>query len=193
MKSASETASSTEQYIHTQEGRWYIGEPVWRIDSIAHALGQTARFRGNADLFYSVAEHSVLVSLLMEELNLGDPMEGLLHDAVESVLPDVSSPFKQFFPDLRKVEKDMELHMRMSFGLPIAKTDGCAKADWLALFIEAGQILPEKGEDFHDPYNLRPEAMRLRRNGWMVRGFAWDHAKGMFLSRYERLMRTRRG
>lgn len=173
-------------YIHTQTGRFYAAAPTWNIVGMAHALGQTARYRGNSDIFYSVAEHSVLVSLLMEQEVGGDPYEGLLHDATESVLPDVSSPFKQLLPDLRAFDKRLDASLRAHFGLPDGgKSKEAGLADWLALFIEAAQILPERGEDFEDPYNLRQDALKLRRQGWMVRGFEWNHAKGLFLSRYE--------
>lgn len=175
-------------YIHTQNGRFYAVNPTWHINSIAHALAQTARYRGNADKFYSVAEHSILVSLLMEEEVGGDPYEGLLHDATESVLPDVSSPFKQLLPDLKAFDKRLDASLRSYFGLAgPGKSKEAGLADWLALFIEAAQILPEKGEDFEDPYQLRPVALKLRRQGWMVHGFDWSHAKGLFLSRYEQV------
>ena len=180
------------RYIHTQGGRFYACTPVWRVDSIAHALGQTARYRGNADIFYSVAEHSILVSLLMEHEVGGDPMEGLHHDDSESVLPDVSSPFKGLFPDLRKFEKEhIDPSIRKHFGLPAKKTDENGIADWLALFIESAQILPERGVDFEDPYNLRVKALKLRREGWMVHGYEWNHAKGLYLARHNDLQHRR--
>jgi hypothetical protein len=180
------------RYIHTQGGRFYACDPVWRLDAIAHALGQTARYRGNADIFYSVAEHSVLVSLLMEHEVGGDPFEGIHHDDTESILPDVSSPFKGLFKDLRDFDKKfLEPHMRRHWGLPETKTDANALADWLALFIESAQILPERGEDFEDPYKLRPKAMALRKKGWMVHGYEWNHAKGLYLARHEELSKRR--
>jgi len=46
---------------------------------MAHALGQTARYRGNCDESIASPEHSVLVSLLMEHVVGGDPYEGILH------------------------------------------------------------------------------------------------------------------
>src|SRR5690242_19146212 len=94
LKSSSSTPQSP--YIHTQpepgsdDSRFYISRPVWRVDAMAHAMAQTARYRGNADEFYSVAEHSCLVSALMADVTGGDPFEGLMHDATESILPDVS-------------------------------------------------------------------------------------------------------
>lgn len=191
IKSASE-GYRDNRYIHTQGGRFYACRPEWRLDAIAHALGQTARYRGNADIFYSVAEHSVLVSLLMEHEVGGDPFEGLHHDDTESVLPDVSSPFKALFPDLRDFDKKfMEPNMRIHWGLSPIASEQQKIADWLALFIESAQILPERGEDFEDPHMLRPQAMQLRKKGWMVRGYEWDHAKGLYLARHEELVKRR--
>jgi uncharacterized protein len=179
-------------YIHTQAGRFYANRPTWDVNAIAHALGQTARYRGNTDEFYSVAEHSVLVSLLMQEVTGGDPREGLFHDATESVLPDVSAPFKQLFPDLRRVDNELDRSLRDHFGLPQEKTQACKHADWLALFIESAQILPERGADFEDPYNFRTEALRLReQKGWKIVCLPWREAKGIFLQRLRQLERKR--
>lgn len=179
-------------YIHTQSGRFYAANPTWDVTAIAHALGQTARYRGNADTFYSVAEHSVLVSLLVEQVTSADEspelsLEGLHHDDTESVLPDVSAPFKQLFPDLRSLDKTFEASIRTHFGLPAAKSNAVAKADWLALFIESAQILPGRGEDFEDPYGFRSEAMDLRESGWRIHCADWKTAKAMYLQRHQEL------
>jgi 5'-deoxynucleotidase YfbR-like HD superfamily hydrolase len=176
-------------YIHTQAGRFYASAPTWDVSAIAHALGQTARYRGNADTFYSVAEHSVLVSLLVSDYlkRPQDALEGLHHDDTESVLPDVSAPFKQLFPDLRNVDKQFDQSIRQHFSLPASKSNSVAKADWLALFIESAQILPGRGEDFEDPYNFRDEAMDLRERGWRVQCLDWRTAKAIYLQRHQEL------
>src|SRR5579859_1342638 len=144
----SSSAIPQDPYIHVQpdeEGnsRFYIRQPVWRPAAMAHSMAQTARYRWNGDEFYSVAEHSVLVAALMRDVVGGDPYEGVLHDAAESVLPDVSSPFKQLLPDLRKIEKELDHDIRDYFRLPTEKTQEATKADWLALFIEAAELIPE--------------------------------------------------
>ncbi len=63
-----------------------------RLDDIAHALAYLCRFAGHSALFYSVAEHSLLVSLLVPP-----PLavHGLLHDASEAYTGDLIAPIKQ--------------------------------------------------------------------------------------------------
>ena len=61
------------------------------IEDIAHALSLITRYTGHTDELYSVAQHSVLVSQ-----QVGPPweLEGLMHDASEAYLNDVSAPAK---------------------------------------------------------------------------------------------------
>lgn len=61
------------------------------ILEIAHSLGVTTRYTGHC-LFYSVAEHSVLVSHMVPP---EDALAGLLHDAPEAYLSDLSRPVKR--------------------------------------------------------------------------------------------------
>lgn len=76
------------------------------IRDIAHGLSNLCRFSGQCRKFYSVAEHSVLVSRLTPpEYALG----ALLHDASEAYgLNDVAGPIKSFFPDYVKAEDRLQ-------------------------------------------------------------------------------------
>lgn len=174
--------------VETTYGWFDPNKPVFDMRDIAHALGQLTRYNGHGRFFYSVAEHSVLVSRLVEVRQLGDPMEGLLHDATEAYLSDVPAPFKQFLPDLQAFDARMERALRAQTGLPAEKTPGIKRADWLALFIEAYDLLPSRGEGWVDPHNLRPEAIALRNDGWFIQGYTPDTATRYFTERYHELM-----
>lgn len=61
------------------------------IRDIAHALSQLCRYNGHTAAFYSVAQHSVVVSHLAD----AHPLWGLLHDAAEAYVGDMTAPWKR--------------------------------------------------------------------------------------------------
>lgn len=68
------------------------------IRDIAHSLSQLCRYTGHTNMFYSVAQHSLLVA---EKMTGGpaDKLVGLLHDAAEAYTNDLSSPLKRWMQD----------------------------------------------------------------------------------------------
>jgi uncharacterized protein len=87
-------------YLQTVSGRWvnpFDPDPE-QLDAgdIARALGNQCRFGGHSRAFYSVAQHAVIVSLLVEERSgdTEDAFAGLMHDATEAYLGDMPHPIK---------------------------------------------------------------------------------------------------
>ena len=65
--------------------------PIELMD-IAHALSHLCRFNGHTKRFYSVGEHSLYVSTLLEYHGPSIQAWGLLHDAAEAYLADLWLP-----------------------------------------------------------------------------------------------------
>lgn len=184
--------SSTEVYANAgpsasfittvKGGRFYFDQPRFDIEEIAHALGMQCRFTGHCRKFYSVAEHSLLVSLLMERLHLGDPFEGLMHDAQEAYFMDLASPWKAMIPEYKALEKKLERLMRINYGLYPVPSDGCKTADYIALAIEARQLMADKGSSFLYPPGILEEANRWKH--LHLSGYEPEVARDHFLAAF---------
>lgn len=112
------------------------------ISDIAHALSCMPRFGGHTRRFYSVAQHSVLVSHLCP---LGYAAFGLLHDASEAYLLDLPTPIKQLFPEYSYAERQLQAVIFQRFGLQLVDgrlPDAVKAADATALDIEHKQLMP---------------------------------------------------
>lgn len=110
------------------------------IEDIAHSLSNKCRFSGHVDDYYSVAQHSVLVSRCSSK---EDRLWGLLHDASEAYLVDMPKPLKvlpefQWFVD---VENKLQEIIVASFGLDIIQPDSVHKADKELLLAEKRDLV----------------------------------------------------
>ena len=134
-------------WIETYTGKkFHLLEPhedeVDIID-IAHALSQLCRFTGHSKTFYSIAQHSVLVS------NLIDPQyafAGLLHDAPEAYIGDWSRPLQKL-PSLKSIlepiHKKIYLAVCSRYGVCIDDNmlKAVAKADDILLATEVRDLM----------------------------------------------------
>jgi 5'-deoxynucleotidase YfbR-like HD superfamily hydrolase len=143
-------------------------DSVILIGDIAWALSHICRFTGHVSERYSVGQHSLLVSSIVPP---EDALAGLLHDAAEAYLGDVSSPLKQLLPEYQVLEERVEQAIFKTFGLPEKLPKSVKHADLVLLATEKRDLLPKHTEtewrllDGIEPLSLRiqpysPEIIR---------------------------------
>lgn len=108
------------------------------IEDISHALSNLCRYNGHCNGFYSVAQHSVLVSEIIPSTYA---MEGLLHDAAEAYIGDVIRPLKRYLPAFKRAEKFLEFAIRAKFGLIDRSIPLIKQADNIALATEKRDVM----------------------------------------------------
>lgn len=148
------------------------------IADIAHSLSMQCRFSGHVKKFYSVAQHSVLVSYLCDEK---DALWGLLHDASEAYLVDVPRPIKRSgkFDAYIEFETKMQNAICERFGLPMAEPVSVKNADKRMLSTEARDLMGPLHPDWvnpTDPYPFKIEALPQQ------------EAKNLFMKRFYELL-----
>lgn len=183
--------AADDGYIETVSGKkFFLMRPEFDIKDIAHALGNNCRYTGHVKRRYSVAEHCVLVSFIMEDQKLGDPFEGLMHDAHEAYIGDMASPWKRLLPDYNIHEARIELAMRRWAGLEDKISKGAKLADYTALILEARVLLPSKAENWGMSEEIIAMADKCQ-GDYMITCYDPDAARHEFTFRYNVLKGTR--
>lgn len=113
------------------------------IEDIAAGLSNTCRFAGQCHWFYSVAEHSVLVSHVVPDEYA---MIGLLHDAAEGYVGDVPAPLKQLLPDFRRIEDSLQQAIWRNFDIIPSEEamEAVHEADLAMLKLEQKEVMGNK-------------------------------------------------
>lgn len=150
-----------------------------RLDDIAHHLSNTCRFSGACDPYYSVAEHSVIVSRLVRTWALAK--SALMHDAAEAYLWDLPRPAKhlygQTYVDLTS-KADAVIGERFGIDPATFEHPYVKEADGIAVNYEGNTIMPDWEAD-------KPE-LPLGVLDWRI-GLTPEAAKKLFLAECNRV------
>ena len=141
------------------------------LSDIAHALSHICRFGGHTATFYSVAEHSLTVSAMVQR-QTGDPQEamvGLLHDAAEAYIGDMVRPLKHSneMAGFLAIETRVEQAIAEWFGLSSLSSQIVKEADrgllsWeMAIYRDADWRTPTLQEQVRAAFIARYHDLRL--------------------------------
>ena len=158
------------------------------IEDIAHGLANTCRYSGQSKRFFSVAEHSILVSYLTPA---PWALAGLLHDASEAYLCDIPRPVKALLLDYIRLEATVMDVVKEKFKRydPLMGLDFRNRwvkyADNVALVTEAKYLVYSGGSDWTVEMNgvplLPAESIDLS-TPWSP-----EDSERRFLSRFKQL------
>jgi hypothetical protein len=184
-----------------------------RIEAVAHSLALINRFTGHAVRPYSVAEHSLLVSQIIEMRGGGtlEQLAGLMHDAHEIIVGDCSSPLKRemrriasarsfesahlpaarTWSDFDRAEAAAEAAVRLAFGLvKVGKLFEAevGAADLVALSTERRDLMPAHPEVWGCLHGIAPVPRNVV--DLMDRDrtkWSWNDWRDAFIERYREL------
>jgi uncharacterized protein len=192
MAEASSAPPAPGPYLQTVSGRWvnpFDPDPE-QLDArdIARALANQCRFGGHCRAFYSVAQHSVIVSELVEERggDAEDAFAALMHDATEAYLGDMPHPIKHrsaLGAAFREAEGHLEQAIRARFRIR-GDVPAIKPVDRALLATERRTF---SAETWHWPELEGVEALDLELTAWSP-----DEAAEAFARRYAELDARRR-
>ena len=175
-------------WIQTHSGRVFYPGALQSddicIEDVAHHLSLTCRFAGAVQEFYSVAQHAIHVSQVCELIDQASALWGLLHDASEAYLGDVTTPLKHapWMAGYREHEMALQAAIYGRFGLTGPPPASVRMADRRMLVTEMRDLLP--GPARWVRFNVEPMSFTV---------LPWPPpiAEARFLARFDTLMAGR--
>lgn len=191
-----ETYTRLSQQI-TDRGPWqqtcsgrafFLGDPRPEevfVEDIAFSLARQCRYNGHCSMYYSIAEHAVLISRWMERdgRTTREIFAGLHHDSAEAYTGDIVSQLKYLVPGFKAVEEAVETAVFEALGVEgTPEMRALTKRyDFIALATEVRDIMP-RNFTMYSWGNL-PEPREERILSWPP-----DEAAREFLRRHEELV-----
>lgn len=175
-----ETRDKRGSFVTTYSGaRFFVDECNIQdipIEDIAHALSMNCRFNGHLEKFYSVAEHSVIVSELVSD---EDALSALLHDVSEAFVPDMPRPFKCMIEGFDAYEERIQKAVAEHYGTKYPLPEHVQWVDKNIVRTEAEELYksPPSWVEYYDQVCLKG----------MIVGHPPKIAKEIFLAEFYRL------
>ncbi len=159
---ANEEVTWIETFTGKRVNPMHLDEELIDINDIAHSLALQCRFVGHCLVFYSIAEHSILVADLVAEEMAESYAEdnpskhclaALLHDAAEAYIGDISRPIKHdpAFKFAVELEKQILGKVMLKYNCTGADWQLIKKADDIMLATEAKLLMADSGKDWYLP------------------------------------------
>ncbi len=174
-----------ESFIQTHRGiRVSLLDPQPEdifIEDIAWSLARQCRFGGHCNTFYSVAQHSLMVSdILFSKIGSCESARaGLLHDAAEAYIIDLPSPVKALLPEYKEIEHRFQKVIETVFDLEDVShivRHRVKEADVIALATEARDLMANT-EDWQILQGVKPDPLKIQVTSPRV-------AEAMFIDRF---------
>lgn len=174
---------SDSSWIQTFTGKkFYPLDPLpddIDLRDIAHALSNTCRFNGHTKKFYSVAQHSVLVS---EVAPPEHALWGLLHDATEAYIADITRPVKQHWQEWYKpAEHRLMASICKRFNLPLDEPECIKHADLVILNTEKRDLMGPAPDVWSRDWLAKPL-------DYVIEPWAPETACHRFMQRYNQII-----
>ncbi len=178
------------RYITTNSGVNIYSPDQFKVDEvrmsdIMDSIAKICRYNGHVRRFYSVAEHSVLVSRIAELLGDTEAMiPALFHDAHEAYCGDIPSPQKGMVQGMHEFEAGYEVVVRVALGLQDQHDDV-----WRRVKIYDTMILHRELIVLRDPLPCWFDPIIERAVPMEVQpvGLEWQEARAMFRQRMHEL------
>lgn len=168
-------------WILTRHGRRFNLDCPQAADvdilDIAHSLSNTCRFAGHTKTFYSVAQHSLMVSDLVEDEHA---LAGLLHDAPEAYVGDATLPLKQLVPGIKAIEERVWAAIAERYCLSSVLHPSVKHADRVMLATERRDLMPDHPDAWAVLDGIEPMP-------WAIRPMSPDEAYLSFMGRFNEL------
>lgn len=174
-----ESSKKKGMWIYTFKGnQFYALDPHPEdidIQDIAHATALTCRYSGHCNTFYSVAQHSVILS---KNVSKEHALSALLHDSAEAYMTDIPRPIKYMLgEEFREIEDHIYRVIAEKFGAEHPLPEEVHKLDHNIVHDEAKVL-----------FDIPPEWISLYEpTGINIQPVGWRQAETMFLKRFEEL------